>query len=213
MLASSPASCLAGQRSGAGPWRSRLADSPAGEVSVGFCPRFLPRSFLCFVFFSRVGEGWGQWLRVCPCVPGSSTPAVLVWEVLHPPDRRAASRPAACSHAGVVARGHLHRPVSLAVPGAAGTPWLGCPRCVRRSPGGWRLCPNPSASARGLTPDLATGLAQVLNDPVHRGCTQRTPFWPRPRGQGQTDGCIQPSFGDSALLPGRRDLGLVLVRK
>lgn len=56
----------AGQRFGAGPWRSRLADSPAGEVSVGFCPCFLPRSSLR-LFFSGRGGG-GQWLCVCTCV-------------------------------------------------------------------------------------------------------------------------------------------------
>lgn len=117
----------AGQRSGAGPWRSRLADSPAGEVSVGFCPRFLPRSFLR-LFFS--GRGRRGTVASCMCVCVSQALPPQQWLC-----RRSCIPWTGGQHLiplpapVVVARGHLHQP--------------GVTRCARR----WRGPHGPTAPA------------------------------------------------------------------
>lgn len=58
---------------GSGPWRSRLAGSPAGEVSAGVCPRFLPSSSLRLFFSGWGGRQEAAWsVRVSP-TPSSSS--------------------------------------------------------------------------------------------------------------------------------------------
>lgn len=194
----------AGQRSGAGPWRSRLADSPAGEVSVGFCPRFLPRSFLR-LFFS--GRGRRGTVASCMCVCVSQALPLQQWLCRRSCIPRTGGQhpvPLPAPVPGWWLRDISISRVSLAAPGAGGDPMARLPRL--RSVFARRM---PKSSS--ILPDLATGSAQVMNYPesfctaCQLSCTQRKPFRPRRRGRGQTDGCVQPIFGASTLPPEQRD--------
>lgn len=147
----------AGQWSGVGPWCSHLAASPAGEVILGFCPRFLPQSSLCLFVSGRGGRGTVA-LRVCACPPGSSSPAVTLWAGLDPTDGGQHPTPFSSIPSHPIPSRRLllcqHRGSGTS-PSAgchwlcqalAGPPWpvcpvcLVCPVCPQRLPGLCQLC-------------------------------------------------------------------------
>lgn len=121
--------------SGAGPCCSRLAASPAGEVSLGFCPHFLPQPSLCLFFSGRRGRGT---VALCVCVCVSVSPGLF-----HP--SRDSGQSCIPQMEGSIPSHPIPSPVpvpvqqlrdipiswvSLAVP-----PWPGCPVCPQHLPG------------------------------------------------------------------------------
>lgn len=168
-------------------------------VLSSFPSLFPPLGFFSFFFFLGQGRQGGQWLCIPVSVPRSSNPGRdatggCVWGVPQPPERRAASHPAARSRAGVAAGDISVSRVSRAVPGAGGDPgaWLlRLPLAfARRMP----ALPKSSCSRSGFNPRPRSG-GFCTACGVWLSCTQRNPLFGPDRGdRDRRTGACSPGW-------------------